>query len=128
MPVANSLAQLPKLSMAQFFRAATVLFILCLFTVGSLPAAGHAFPGTMHIVAHLSAYALIAFSFGMGWQNIHAIIIAVAIASIGFIHELTEIITHNHEFEIGDVFINSLGAVIGTLLLIVVRMIRKNAA
>jgi hypothetical protein len=111
--------------MTRLFRAATVLFILCLFTVGSFPSAGQAFPGSMHVVAHLFAYALIAFSLGMGWQNIHVIIIAVAIASIGFIHELTEIITHNHGFELSDVVINSVGAVLGSVGLIAARIKSK---
>ena len=82
----------------------------------------------MHVIAHLSAYALIAFSFGMGWQKTKAITVAVAIAGMGFLHELSEIMTHHHGLEIGDVLINAVGAVMGTLLLLVVRMLRNQAA
>jgi len=80
----------------------------------------------MHVVAHLFAYTLIAFSLGMGWQNIQVILIAASVAGIGCIHEFTEILTHNHGLEIGDVFINAVGAVIGSLTLIAVRMTRKS--
>jgi hypothetical protein len=48
-------------------RAAAKLLTLGLFTVGSFPAAGQAFPGARHWVAHLTVYALIAFAFGLGW-------------------------------------------------------------
>lgn len=36
-------------------RATAVLLTLGLFTIGSLPTAGHAFPGAMHWAAHLAA-------------------------------------------------------------------------
>jgi glycopeptide antibiotics resistance protein len=98
------------------FRAVTILFILCLFVVGSFPAAGHAFPGAKHQFAHLTAYALISFCLGKGWQKLHAVQIVLIVASIGFIHELTEIVTHSHAFETNDAIINALGAVIGVLI------------
>jgi hypothetical protein len=47
-------------------RAAAVLLTLGLFTIGSIPAAGLAFPGLMHWIAHLAAYALLAFAYGLG--------------------------------------------------------------
>lgn len=107
------------------FRASTVLLILCLFTVGSIPAVGKAFPGSMHWVIHLAAYALISFSFGSGWQNIHAMHIAAIVTTIGFIHEVTEIITHNHIFEFKDAIVNGFGALIGAAILIGLQKLRQ---
>ena len=94
-------------------RAAAVLLTLGLFTVGSIPTAGHAFPGAMHWIAHLAAYALIAFAFGLGWPKHPAALIAAFVAAIGIIHEATEIITHSHVFETEDAFVNAIGVLIG---------------
>ena len=97
-------------------RAAAVLLTLGLFTIGSLPSAGHAFPGAMHWVAHLSAYALISFAFGLGWQQRPVAQIAAFVTALGAIHETAEIITHNHAFETEDVIVNAIGALIGVAI------------
>ncbi len=99
-------------------RAAAVLLTLGLFTIGSIPAAGEAFPGAMHWIAHLSAYALVAFAFafGLGWPLQPAVHVSAFVALIGTIHEATEIITHSHAFESEDVIINAIGALIGVAL------------
>lgn len=99
-----------------FARAIAVLLTLGLFTVGSMPAAGHAFPGAIHWVAHIAAYALIAFAFCLGWQQHPALHIAALIAIIGAIHEATEIITHSHGFEIEDAIVNAIGALVGVII------------
>jgi len=93
-----------------------VLFTLGLFTIGSFPAAGHAFPGPLHWVAHLAAYALIAFAYGLGWPQRPAAQIAGLVAIIGAIHETTEIFTHSHAFETKDVIVNAIGALIGVVI------------
>ena len=98
--------------------------ILTLFTVGSVPATGQAFPGNSHWIAHLTAYALIAFFCGLGWPNWRAVFIALFVATIGLVHELTEIITHAHPFEQNDVVINATGALIGVLILSIIREFR----
>ncbi len=41
-------------------RVLAYLLVIFLFTLGSVPAAGEAFPGILHWIAHLSAYGLIA--------------------------------------------------------------------
>ncbi len=110
--------------MTTLYRATTVLLILGLFTLGSMPAAGQAFTGTMHWVAHLSTFALIAFVFGLGWQRMQEAHIAAIVASIGCIHELTEIFTHSHGLEINDVVINAIGALIGVTILSGIRKLR----
>ncbi len=97
-------------------RAAAVLLTLCLFTIGSIPAAGLVFPGTLHWVAHLAAYALIAFAFGLGWSLRPAAYMVALVAAIGAMHEFTEIITHSHAFETEDVIVNTIGAIIGVAI------------
>lgn len=109
----NAITLRPAASLA---RSIAVLLTLGLFTVGSLPTAGHAFPGAMHYVAHLAAYALIAFAFGLGWQQRPVLQTAAFVAIIGTIHESTEIITHNHGFETEDAIVNALGALIGVAI------------
>ena len=104
-----------------YYRLATTLIILGLFSIGSRHAAGQLFPGTMHEVAHLSAFALISISCGLGWQKMQATYIVLIVASIGFVHELTEIITHNHPFETQDAVIDAIGALIGVAILSIIR-------
>ena len=109
----NATTLLPTITLA---RAAAVLLTLGLFTVGSIPTAGHAFPGAMHWIAHLAAYALIAFTFGLGWPKRPAVQIAAFVMIIGVIHEATEIITHSHVFETEDALVNAIGALIGAAI------------
>jgi len=97
-------------------RAAAVLLTLGLFTIGSVPMAGHAFPGALHWVAHLAAYALMAFAYGLGWPQRPAAQLAGLVAIIGAIHETTEIFTHSHAFETKDVIVNAIGALIGVAI------------
>jgi hypothetical protein len=97
-------------------RAAAMLLTLGLFAVGSFPAAGQAFPGAWHLVAHLAAYALIAFTFGLGWPQRPAAHLVVLVAAISAIHEITEVVTHSHAFETNDVVINAIGALIGVAI------------
>jgi len=107
------------------FRPATVLLILCLFTVGSIPAVGKAFPGNIHLVTHLAVYALIAISFGLGWQSMQAMHLVAIVTTIGFTHEMTEIITHSHPFEFKDAIVNGFGALLGAAILYVLRKFRQ---
>lgn len=103
------------------YRIANLLLLLALFTVGSLPTAGQAFTGSMHWVVHLATYALIALTFGLGWQNIRLAFLAAIVVTIGAFHELTEIITHSHGFEFNDAVVNGLGALIGVIALYLFR-------
>jgi hypothetical protein len=97
-------------------RAAALLLTLGLFTVGSFPAAGQAFPGTRHWMAHLVAYALIAAAFGLGWPLRAAAHVVALVAVIGAIHEITEVLTHSHAIETKDIMINAVGALIGVAI------------
>ncbi len=108
---ATTLAPVTKLA-----RATAVLLTLGLFTIGSIPAAGLAFPGVLHWIAHLGAYALLAFACGLGWPLRPAAHMAAVVAAIGAIHEVTEIITHGHAFETEDVIVNAIGALIGVAI------------
>lgn len=97
-------------------RATAMLLTLGLFTVGSMPTAGHTFVGAMHWIAHLIIYAMIAFAFGLGWPQRSAAKIAALLVTIGAIHEATEIITHSHGFEIEDGIVNAIGVLIGVAI------------
>ena len=107
----STLAGITKLA-----RAAAALLTLGLFTVGSIPAVGLGFPGVLHWIAHLAAFAVIAFAFGFGWPQRPAAHIAAIVAAIGAVHELTQIVTHSHAFETEDVIVNAIGALIGVAI------------
>ena len=104
-----------------FYRIASLLLLLALFTVGSVPAVGQAFTGPTHWLVHLAAYALIAVTFGLGWQNVRLAFVVAIVFTIGAFHELTEIITHNHGFEFNDAVVNGLGALIGVAVVYLLR-------
>jgi hypothetical protein len=104
------------LGLRRIARISAILFTLTLFTVGSIPAAGLAFPGVMHYVAHTVAYALIAIAYGMGWPQRSFAQVAAFVAVIGLVHEITEIVTHHHNFETEDVMVNALAALGGVML------------
>ncbi len=97
-------------------RAAAVLLTLGLFTVGSDPSTGLAFPGVWHWIMHLAAFALIGLTFGLGWPLRPAAQLAGVVASIGAIHEITQIITHNHALETNDIIVNAIGALAGIVI------------
>jgi VanZ family protein len=106
----------PHFAIAAGYRTLAIALTVFLFVVGSFPAAGQAFPGVTHWIAHLAAYAVIAFAYGLGWQKQPAILVASFVAALGGIHEYSEIFTHNHELEIADILVNSIGASIGVAL------------
>jgi VanZ family protein len=105
-----------KASCMKTARVTAVVLVLLLFTVGSLPETGSAFPGAMHWIAHLGMYALLAFVIGLGWRHWPAYGVVVLVALIGVAHEASEIITHHHALEIWDVGVNALGALAGTFM------------
>ncbi len=100
-------------TLTRIARITALLLTLGLFTVGNLPNAGQAFPGILHWVAHFCAYALIAFTFSLGWPHRPAVHLGLLVTVLGALHETTEIITHHHPFETEDVMVNTLGALLG---------------
>ncbi len=117
---ATTLTRVTKLA-----RTAAALLTLGLFTVGSIPATGLAFPGVLHWVAHLGAFALMGFAFGLGWPSRPAALMAALVAAIGAIHEVSEIVTHSHAFEADDVIVNAIGALVGVAMQRAVQQVRK---
>ncbi len=101
---------------AAIARVAAYFLTFCLFTVGSLPRIGEAFPGVLHWAAHLATYALIAFAFDLGYARQPAILIALFVAAIGAVHEAVEIRLHHHAFEYKDVMVNAVGALVGVAM------------
>jgi VanZ family protein len=103
--------------MHRIFKILSISLIVLLFTVGSMPAVGEQFSGAAHWMAHLAAYAVIALVFGLGWNKIPAVYVALMIGVVGVIHEVTEIASHGHPFETRDAIVNFLGAVAGSAIL-----------
>jgi hypothetical protein len=55
---------------AKLFRSAAIFIVFVLFIIGSVPAAGEAFPGHLHYIAHFSVYVLLTICLGLGWGSI----------------------------------------------------------
>lgn len=109
--------------MFKLYKSLSVLLVIFLFSAGNTPAASNLFPGIYHWLAHLTVYAFIGFTVGMGWRELAWGYIAAVVSAIGVLHEMTEIIFHGHSFEKGDALINMMGAVMGATAVIALRKI-----
>ena len=107
---------LPHATIVALSRALAIALTVLLFVAGSPPAAGQAFPGVTHWIAHLAAYAAIGFAYGLGWHKQPAILVLGLVASLGLIQEISEIFTHHHALEIADILVDSVGTAIGLIL------------
>jgi len=106
----------PDSAIAASCRALTIALAVFLFVASSFPAAGLAFPGITHRVAHLTAYAVIGFAYGLGWQRQPSLPIFGFVAALSAIQECSEIFTHHHALDVADVLVDSIGAAIGGAL------------
>jgi len=97
-------------------RALAIALTVLLFVAASPPAAGQAFPGVTHWIAHLAAYAAVGFAYGLGWHKQPAIFLLGLVAALGLIQEYSEIFTHHHALEIADILVDAVGAAIGLIL------------
>lgn len=103
--------------MDSLYRSIIALLIFLLFAIGDLPAASKVFPGILHWAAHFAVFALIAFTCGMGWRKTPAAHIALVVAGIGILHEVSEIVFHSHGFEFMDAAVNVAGALTGVAVM-----------
>jgi hypothetical protein len=100
--------------MSRIFKISSIVLVVLLFTVGSIPATGEQFPGATHWLVHLLFYAGVALSFGLGWPLLPTPSVALIVGAVGLVHEVTEIVSHGHPFEGRDAIINFVGAVAGS--------------
>jgi len=107
---------LPNSAIATGCRALAIALTVFPFVAGSFPSAGQAFPGVAHWIAHLPAYALIAFAYGLGWQRKPALLVAGFVTVLGAIQECSEIFAHHQALEVADILVDSIGAAIGVTL------------
>jgi len=59
---------------------------------------------------------VIAFTYGLRWQEQLAIRVAAFAVTLGTIHEYSETFAHHHAREIANVLVNSIDAEIGVVL------------
>ena len=107
---------LPHSTIVAISRALAIALTVLLFVAGSPPAAGQAFPGVTHWIAHLAAYAVIGFAYGLGWHKQPILVVLGFVAALGAIQECSEIFTHHHALEVADILVDSIGAAIGVAL------------
>ena len=81
-----------------------------------VPFAGQTVGPEYHRSAHLISFAVLGLSWT--WAVVRAPVSVIALSVIGFgaLQEGIEIYGHAHPFEMGDVIIDALGAVIGVVL------------
>jgi hypothetical protein len=87
-----------------------------LFGIGGRPGAGMLFRGTAHWIAHGCTYALIGATYQRSAPRLSLLLIALAVSTLGGLHELYEIRSHGHGFEMMDFLVNAAGGVLGVLL------------
>ena len=100
----------------RLIRAAAVLLTLGLFTLGSITHRW-AYFSRRDALGGASCYLCFDCLHLLPWLAAPVSTAHCCLGSvIGVIHEVTEIITHSHGFEIKDVMVNALGVLIGVLI------------
>jgi hypothetical protein len=87
-----------------------------LFGIGGRPWAGMLFRGNAHWIAHSCTYALIGATYQRSAPRLSVWWVAIAVSTVGGLHELYEIGSHGHGFEVIDFLINAAGGILGVLL------------
>jgi VanZ family protein len=92
---------------------AAAALTLSLLAVSVVPIAGQVAPGNWHWIAHLGAYAVLAFLWRRALPRASALALAAAVIAFGFAQEAIEITGHAHAFELADALIDAAGAILG---------------
>jgi VanZ family protein len=77
---------------------------------------GQTFGADHHRSAHLISFAILALAWTLALTRAPTLVVALFVIGFGFLQEGIEIFGHSHPFEINDVVIDSLGAIIGVIL------------
>ena len=70
----------------------------------------------LHWLAHLVAFAILAFTWRFGLPRFSAIAVALAVVAFGLAHEAIEILGHSHAYEWADVVVDSIGSISGVVI------------
>jgi VanZ family protein len=93
-----------------------IALTIALLWASFLPTVGQTFGGDHHLSAHLISFAILALAWTWALTRAHTSIVALFVIGFGFLQEGIEIFGHGHPFEINDVVIDALGAIIGVML------------
>jgi VanZ family protein len=69
-----------------------------------------------HISAHLISFFVLALAWTWALARAPTSLVALFVIGFGFLQEAIEIFGHGHPFEINDVVIDTLGAIIGVMM------------
>jgi hypothetical protein len=90
---------------------------LAIFFVAGQPPISGVLNGTgLHWIAHIATYGVLAACYAKGLPRVSVLLIVALTAVIGGLHELYEVGKYDIDFEFGDLFYDSLGALIGAAL------------
>jgi hypothetical protein len=90
---------------------------LLVAAVVPIPSTGVGSEGAiLHWLAHLVAFAILAFTWRCGLPRVSALAVALAVVAFGFAHEAIEIFGHSHAYEWADAVVDGIGSISGVLI------------
>jgi len=98
------------------FLGAALALSAALVWASFIPAAGHAFGGGWHWLAHFGAFLALALAWRGALPRAPAWGVALGVIAFGFAQEAIEVVGHAHGYELGDALVDALGAVVGIAL------------
>jgi len=87
-----------------------------LLVVSVTPSAGATLSSQAHWLVHFAAFAAL----GAGWTRslpqIPSLVVTLGAVAFASVHEAIEIVGHSHDYELGDVAVDAVGAMAGVWL------------
>ena len=107
----------------QFFVDKPYAFVAIALTVGVFVLGGQSWSATVigkavpswHYVAHIGSFAVIALSYARALPRASLLLIASLATVVGGTHELYQLFTPDHDAELDDFLVNTVGAIFGTI-------------
>ncbi|HXM84113.1 MAG TPA: hypothetical protein VN929_19645 [Burkholderiales bacterium] len=96
--------------------ACAIALTIALLGASVVPSAGRIVTIEAHWFAHFVSFAILAFAWTFGLPSVSPFIVAPVVIAFGIVHEAIEIVGHAHTYELGDAFVDGVGAIIGVLL------------
>jgi VanZ family protein len=81
-----------------------------------MPSAGRTFSGEWHWSAHVFAFVILAIAWRGALPRVPALVVTLAVIGFGFVQEAIEMVGHAHAFEWRDAIVDTMGVIIGMLL------------
>jgi VanZ family protein len=88
-----------------------------LIVVSVVPSAVPALSSQAHWVAHFAAFAALGAAWSRALPSVPGLVMMLVTVAFASLHEAIEIVGHSHDYELGDVAVDAVGAMAGVWLM-----------